>query len=282
MNNVRGGGWGPESKPAALSVTLDNFGEAAEISFGLLPENYSTGRHETATTILPRLLPALGDLKVTYFIEGINAELYPRELTAISAAGHEIGLHAWRHEAWNRLSLAHQEKLLQMSLRAMKKIGLLPAGFRPPGGEISADALTLLRRLGFDFCSPLGSPGSRLEGDLAILPFQWRHVDAYLMDPVLNAYRSGNAASPVPLAAQEWSAILDHAIEEAVEHRRHLTVIFHPYLIGRHHDQWGVFERFLQRIRSRNDLWIANCAQVAGWIRKCAIDERQIPAEQAY
>src|ERR1700730_5839750 len=118
MSNVRGE-WGPESKPAALSVTLDNFVEAFEMSVGLLPEDYSAGRHETATTILPRLLPALGDLKVTYFIEGINAEIYPRELTAISAAGHEIGLHAWQHEAWNRLSLVRQENLLQMSLRAM-------------------------------------------------------------------------------------------------------------------------------------------------------------------
>jgi peptidoglycan/xylan/chitin deacetylase (PgdA/CDA1 family) len=278
MNDVRGG-WGPESKPAALSVTLDNFGEAAEMSLGLLPANYSTGRHETATTILPRLLPARGVLKITYFIEGINAEIYPRELTAISAAGHEIGLHAWQHEAWNRLSLVRQENLLQMSLRAMNKIGLRPVGFRPPGGQISVDSLTLLRRLGFDFCSPLGSPGSHLEEGLAILPFQWRHVDAYLMDPVLNAYRADNAASPAPLPVHAWAAILERAIEEAVEHRRHLTVIFHPYMIGRHDDQWAVFDRFVQKIRSRNDLWITSCAQVAGWIRKCAIDERQVTAE---
>jgi peptidoglycan-N-acetylglucosamine deacetylase len=280
MSNVRGG-WGPESKPAALSVTLDNFGEAAEMSLGLLPDGYS-GRHDTATTILPRLLPALGDLKVTYFIEGINAEIYPRELTAIFAAGHEIGLHAWQHEAWNRLSLVRQENLLQMSLSAMNKIGLRPVGFRPPGGQISADSLTLLRRLGFDFCSPLSCPGSHVEDGLAILPFQWRHVDAYLMDPVLNAYRADNAASPTPIPAHEWAAILERAIEEAVEHRRHLTVIFHPYMIGRHDDQWAVFDRFLQQIRPRNDLWIASCAQVAGWIRKYAIDERQIAVEQAF
>jgi peptidoglycan/xylan/chitin deacetylase (PgdA/CDA1 family) len=279
MNDVRGG-WGPESKPAALSVTLDNFGEAAEVSLGILPENYSTGQHETAKTILPRLLPALGDLKVTYFIEGINAEIYPRELSAIVAAGHEIGLHAWQHEAWNQLSLVRQENLLQKSLRAMSKIGLRPMGFRPPGGQISVDSLTLLRRLGFDFCSPLGRPGSRLEEDLVILPFQWRHVDAYLMDPVLNAYRADNAASAAPLPAHEWSAILERAIAEAVEHRRHLTIIFHPYMIGRHEDQWAVFDRFLQQIRSRTDLWIASCAQVADWIRKCAIDERRIAAEQ--
>jgi peptidoglycan/xylan/chitin deacetylase (PgdA/CDA1 family) len=278
MNYTRG--WGPEGKPAALSVTLDNFGEAAELSLGLLPTNYSAGRHETATTILPRLLPALSDLKITYFIEGINAELYPRELGAITDAGHEIGLHAWQHESWNGLSLVRQESLLQMSLRAMDKIGLRPAGFRPPGGQVSADSLTLLRRLGFDYCSPLGSSGSRLEEGLVILPFQWRHVDAYMMDPVLSAYRADNAASATPYAAHEWSAILDRAIVEAIGHRQHLTVIFHPYMFGRHNDQWAVFDRFLQQIRSRTDLWIANCAAVARWIRKGAIDEKQTAAER--
>lgn len=275
-------GWGPESKAAALSVTLDNFGEVAEMSLGLLREDYSSGQHDTATTILPRVLSALGDIKVTYFIEGINAEIYPRKLTAIVAAGHEIGLHAWKHEAWHRLSLVRQENLLQMSLRAMDKIGLQPAGFRPPGGHISVDSLILLRRLGFDFCSPLGRPGSHLEESLAILPFQWRHVDAYLMDPVLSAYRADNAASPAPLPAHEWSLLLECAVAETVEHRGHLTVIFHPYMIGRHQDQWAAFDRFLQQIRSRSDLWIANCAQVAGWIREHAIDESHVNAERAF
>jgi hypothetical protein len=102
------------------------------------------------------------------------------------------------------------------------------------------------------------------------------------MDPVLSAYRADNAASPAPLPAHEWSALLERAIVEAVEHRRHLTIIFHPYMIGRHNDQWAAFDRFLQQIRSRNDLWIANCGQVAGWIRKFAIDERQVIAEQAF
>jgi peptidoglycan-N-acetylglucosamine deacetylase len=130
------------------------------------------------------------------------------------------------------------------------------------------DSLRLLRRLGFDFCSPLGSPGSHVQEDLTILPFQWRHVDAYLMDPVLSAHRAGNAASPAPFAAHEWSAILDHAVVEAVEQRQHVTVIFHPYMLGRHEDQWAVFDQFLREARSHPDLWVANCAQVAAWIRQ--------------
>lgn len=262
--------WGPQSKRAALSITFDNFGEAAEMAFGVLHDGAETGRHYTATSVLPRLLELVGGLEVTYFIEGVNAEIYPDQLQRIQAAGHEIGLHAWKHEGWNHLELSVQELLLHRSVTAMKSIGVSPVGFRPPAGEVSADGLSLLRRMGFAYCSPVGARASRVEGEQVILPFQWRHVDAYMLEPELAAFRAAHGAPEAAIGLDWWREVLADAVASAAERGEHRTLIFHPYLFGRDAAQWDVLARFISDVRANQDLWLAPMAQVAQWMTRHA------------
>jgi peptidoglycan/xylan/chitin deacetylase (PgdA/CDA1 family) len=88
----------------ALSVTFDNLGEAAELELGLWPEGKALGGHPSVARTLPRLLNLLeqAGVRATFFVEGLNAELYPDALRSIAAAGHEVACHAWRHEQWGR------------------------------------------------------------------------------------------------------------------------------------------------------------------------------------
>lgn len=260
--------WGPARKAAALSLTLDNFGEACDISMGLLPPNYPCGDHDTARLILPRWLALLGDLKVSYFIEGVNADIYPRDLRAIQEAGHEIALHGWQHEPWNEQTLERQEALLRKALGAMSRSGIAPRGFRPPGGAVCADSLDLLRQMGFDYCSPLETGTSRLRGELVLMPFQWRHVDAYLMDPNLSHFRAAQGLSVVPLSPAGWGSLLERSVADAVAAGEHLVVIFHPYMFGRDDRQWMILKRFIQHVRGRDDLWVATCRDISHWLRR--------------
>lgn len=264
--------WGPAHKRAALSLTFDNLGEAADIAFGLLPKDTACGRHFTATEVLPRLLQLLQGTTATYFIEGINATIYPDQVRGVAEAGHEVGLHAWQHEGWGALHTATQKELLQRGLEAMARLGIRPEGFRPPGGVASADALALLREHGFTYCSPFATHPSRAQDGMVLLPFQWRHVDAYLLDPVLGFFRAAHGLPEPPAPPGDWQRILDESLDAALARGEHLTVIFHAYLFGKNEAQWAVLEGFLRKARARDDLWIAPGREVARWIKERAAE----------
>jgi peptidoglycan/xylan/chitin deacetylase (PgdA/CDA1 family) len=261
---VSSGGWGPRFKRAAVSVSFDNLGEACDIAMGKWPPGQPIGRHFTATEVLPRLLRELEGIQATYFIEASNFALYPEQILAWHDAGHEIGLHAWQHENWSRLDLAQQRINLVQSLAAMATLGVRPQGFRPPGGAISDPSLALLKELGFQYCSPLAHPGRGTQQDgVVLLPFVWKHVDAYLCDPALAGFRQAQGDPAEPASAQQWSTVLEEAIADALARGSHLTVIFHPYMIGRDEGLNAAMRSFLQAVRSNRDIWLAPCHEVA-------------------
>jgi peptidoglycan-N-acetylglucosamine deacetylase len=261
--------WGPGRKRAALSVTFDNLGEAADIAIGRCPPGHSLGRHFTADRVVPDLLKEIRGVNITYFVEAVNSLLYPEVLKAVRDAGHEVALHAWAHENWQGLNLQQQADNLQMSLEALAKIGIEPRGFRPPGGAISPESLAVLRKTGFTYCSPLSDmPTGRVENEFAILPFQWRHVDAYLLEPKLSARRVSNGDPEAPLDPESWAGILAMAVDRAVATGQHLTVIFHPYVLGGDFRLVNILKEFLAQACSRDDLWVAPALEVANWVSK--------------
>jgi peptidoglycan-N-acetylglucosamine deacetylase len=259
--------WGPQRRRACVCVTLDNLGEACDISMGRWPADSAIGGHFTATHVLPKLLEELDGLSITYFIESVNAERYPEQIKALQAAGHEIGWHTWGHENWGRLPLEQKRSNLAQSLAALRKIDVMPVGFRPPGGVADAPSLALLREHGFTYCSPVaGNAGVRLEEGLTILPFAWRHVDAYLIDPDLGDFRVAQGDRASPACADEWDRILNDGFDAALAGGEQLTVIFHPYLFGADENLWQVMHRFLARLKRNDDVWLTSCSELADWV----------------
>src|SRR5262249_31544760 len=108
------------SRPATLCLTFDNLGE------------------ETAARALPGLLEELGarDLKATFFVEGVNAELYPELLLEVDGRGHEVAYHAWSHEQWGEMAADEQAENLRRGQAALRAIGIEIEGLRPPGGGL--------------------------------------------------------------------------------------------------------------------------------------------------
>ncbi len=255
----------PDGARGALCLSFDNLGEAAEIELGAFPADATPGEHFTATLALPGLLDALAqrDLTATFFVEGLNTELYPDALRAIAAGGHEVAYHAWRHEQWGDLSAATQAKNLSRGMGAFEALGLDLAGLRPPGGQLGRGGVEVLGEAGLRYCSPAGE-GAGVENGVVLLPFQWRHVDASCVLPGLGPVRKQMAESPDPLDPGAFLAYLRGELDRLAGEGGFATFVLHLPML----DWWGEerLGKLLGEIAKRSragDLWVARFRDVA-------------------
>lgn len=257
----------PDGRAATVSLTFDNLGEAAEIELGLRGAQEPRGGHWSVVSALPVVLEELAGagLSATFFVEGVNAEIYPDALAEIAAAGHEVGYHAWCHEDWGGLSAAQEAENLDRGLAALRGIGLDVAGFRPPGGLIGEATAELLAARGVRHCSPAGSaPG--LDGGVAVLPFAWPAVDVFHVLPqfaALRAHVSGSEQAGGPDAVRD--ALLA-AVDQAVADGGHAVLVLHTWMAEGVRDALhDVLARCAAGAAS-GELWVARCDAVAGWV----------------
>ncbi|HYU72964.1 MAG TPA: polysaccharide deacetylase family protein [Ktedonobacteraceae bacterium] len=265
----------------AVSITFDNLGEAAELERGTWPKDIPLGQHYSVTRILPTILKMLDELglSATFFVEGLNAELYPQALQGIVAAGHEVGYHAWRHEEWHKLSYADEVRILERGLPAMSKLAIRPYGFRPPRGALTASSVKLLKNLGFTYCSPAGSSSGISEG-LVILPFEWPHVDAYAYLAHFGSMREKFGNSHTPLSPAHFHANLRSALGKVVQNQGYLSLLFHPF-VEEKEEYFEVMYSTLEELRTLiydGTVWSAPCREVAYWILSHPIDFETTPS----
>ena len=248
-----------------LSLTFDNLGEAAELEVGALGAGAPLGRHETALEVLPRLLGQLDDsgIAATFFVEGLNAEIYPDLLREIDGRGHEVAYHAWRHEQWAALTAAEQAANLEQGLAAFRRLDLEIAGLRPPGGQLGEGGTSVPREAGLRYCSPAGA-GAGFEDGVALLPFQWRHLDASCVLPPLTAAREQMTGSPDPVGPGAFLSSLEGEIDRLEGDGGYLAIVLHPFMLD-----WLGAERLaalldrVARASAQEEIWVARCIDLA-------------------
>ena len=263
--------WRPDAQRAAVSVTFDNLGEAADLERGLWPESAPLGRHFSVRRMLPRILSMLDEfgLHATFFVEGLNAELYPEALLEIANSGHELGYHGWRHEYWPNLSPSSEARLLERGVHKMAELGVRPRGFRPPGGRLTPSSPELLENLGFTHCSPAGL-GIGFLGNVVVLPFEWRLIDAYYYLPRFAGLRKGAKGSSEPLSPVRFREALTSALQGVIRDGRHLTLLFHPFL-EEQEDRFEIMRGALEALRSLAEaglVWCAPYRDMVSWVRE--------------
>ena len=212
----------------AVLLSFDNLGEAADLERGTA--RAPIGDDPSVTVGLPRALEALAalDLRATFFVEGLNAELYPDALRDIAAAGHEVGLHGWRHEVWNALSPAEEDELLGRGVARAR--GPRPRGRGLPSARRRTGPRTLeaLAAHGLRWCSPAGERAGRT-GAIACLPFRWPAVDAYHRLESFTDRRTSRGDRADVASPREAADALIGALDARGDDP--LVLILHPFLM---------------------------------------------------
>jgi peptidoglycan/xylan/chitin deacetylase (PgdA/CDA1 family) len=257
----------PSNANAAISLTMDNLGEPLEIQLGRWPKEGPFGTHASVTKYLPQVLDILDktNVKGTYFAEAWSLNVYSDAVKEIIRRGHEVGWHAYQHEAWAKLSPEEETENFARSLQAAGEIGIKYKGFRPPGGTITQTTRELLQRHDFQYVSHV-VPGIAVKEGIVELPFQWQDIDAFYYEPELSFIRKKFDVQEGVLEPAIFKERLLTRIQETSKAKGHLAILFHPFL-QTSEEKRAVMEDILARISNDPEIWCAPCDQVSEWIK---------------
>lgn len=110
---------------------------------------FDDGPHPQGTPAVLRELAAAG-ATATFFLVGEQVARWPALAAEIAQAGHEIGLHGYRHRLLLRRSVSELAGDLDRAFDLIgEATGRAPTCYRPPYGVFSSGALRLVRRRGW-------------------------------------------------------------------------------------------------------------------------------------
>ncbi|USG61607.1 polysaccharide deacetylase [Sneathiella marina] len=91
-------------------------------------------------------------IKSTWFVPGHSLETFPKEMAAVAAAGHEIGMHGYSHENPIAMTPEQEEAVMDKSIQLIEDLcGRRPTGYVAPWWEFSHVTNELLLKKGIKY-----------------------------------------------------------------------------------------------------------------------------------
>lgn len=260
----------PNGARVAVALSFDSDHESTTLRWGdSSPGRLSQGQYG-ARAAIPRIrgLLARHDVRASFFVPAVVAELHPDEQRALAGEGHEIGIHGWIHEFNSALPPAEERALQMRAADVLERItGVRPVGIRTPSWDFSAHTLAISREMGLLYDSSLmadddpyelledGAPTGMVE-----LPVEWIRDDAvYFNMDRMSALRPYTPPSAV---LEVFKAEFDGAYEEGGL----FLLTMHPHIIG-HRSRIRLLDALIRHIRAHAGVWFATHAEVARYCK---------------
>ena len=264
----------PSGAHCAVTFTFDF--DAQTLFHSIKTDAVQTTQGEFGARVgIWRVLDLLDKLnvKATFFVPGLTAELYPEAAKAIADRGHELGCHGYAHEGAQNLSYHEEVEFLKKTTKIIENVsGKKPRGWKPPGGQLSPNTLKILIDTGFRYIANgiaddipyqwVVEGGSR---NLTVIPFDWALVDATFFFTLSSI--SGKTLWPPSEILGLWNEEFDARYKLG----RYHNLTCHPFCMGRAHRLF-VLERHIEYIRSHPDVWIAPCIDIVNYWEKAYPD----------
>ena len=250
----------------AVALSFDSDHESTTLRWGeTSPGKLSQGQYG-ARTAMPRIRRLLGkyDIKASFFVPAVVAQLHPDEQRGLAAEGHEIGIHGWIHELNSQLPPADERELQMRAADVLEDIsGQRPVGIRTPSWDFSDHTLSISREMGLLYDSSLmadDEPYELLENGEATgmveLPVEWIKDDAVYFN--MDRFSALRPYTPPSAVLEIFMAEFDGAYEE----QGLFLLTMHPHITG-HRSRIAMLEELIRYIRSHTGVWFATHAEVA-------------------
>jgi peptidoglycan-N-acetylglucosamine deacetylase len=146
------GGYAAIAVAGAMVPGLEMYGDVLcelERGKGRVCLTFDDGPHEETTRRVLDLLDSEG-VRATFFVVGQKAERCPELVSRMAQAGHDVGVHGYRHDRLYAFkSPARVREDVDRACRAVEAItGRRPTFFRPPLGHVSPRVVEGTRRAG--------------------------------------------------------------------------------------------------------------------------------------
>jgi peptidoglycan-N-acetylglucosamine deacetylase len=229
------------------------------------------------------------NVKATFAIPAVLAELHPDLIPELLRNGHEIAANGFRHEDVSTLSRQDEaQRIAAASEILTKAIGHRPKGWyampRPQdqfaGGTISPNTLTLLIEAGYQWF------GNGLADDIPYywvtefasqrailtLPYYYHFDDQFfLLFPA-----KGTGLEHADSLARNWRAEFDAQYRRG----RQFSMTIHPLGSGFAHRS-VLLDRFLGHVFALPDIWNPTGSQCAEWWQTTYPKDRVLGLEQS-
>lgn len=255
----------PGGYKAAAAFTFDFDAEevwyAENADNATKPGALSVGTYG-AKVAVPLILDILKrhEIKATFFVPGRVAEVHADRVREIVAAGHELAYHGYTHRSPSGLSREEEEVEISKGRAILDSFGAKVVGCRCPSWEFSANTLSLLEQHGFAYSSNMMDdlrPYIHPSAPIVELPIQWVIDDAayWWFDGTDSWLRKLSAPSEVAeIWREEFLGIRDLGGS--------FILTMHPQIIGRP-SRLAMLDAFIGFVKSKSDVWIATCAEIA-------------------